>query len=86
MIGKLDADLSLPVRQSAYCSVAKEHMGIATAAENKEGFASLVKVLMRATRPLRPMMAPPYSWLSLKALIGFCGRSRVHLIGQITVS
>lgn len=61
MIGKLDADLSLPVRQSAYCSVAKEHMGIATAAEAEEGFASLAKVSVRATRPPRPAMAPPYS-------------------------
>lgn len=43
MIGKLDADLSFPVRQSAYCSVAKEHMGIATAAEDEEGSASLVE-------------------------------------------
>lgn len=76
MIGKLDAALSLPVRQSAYCSVAKEHMGIATAAENEDGFASLVKVSVRATRPLRPVMAPPYSWLSLKEdllLFGFAG-------------
>lgn len=75
MIGKLDAGLSLPVRQSAYCSLAKEHMGIATAAEDEEGFASIVKVSVRATRPPRRAMAPPYSWLSLKEdlLLGSTG-------------
>lgn len=69
MIGKLDADLSLPVRQSVYCSVAKEHMGIATAAEDEEGSASLVKVSVQETRPPRQVMAPPYSQLKEDLLL-----------------